>query len=428
MIHVFVGPTLPWPDPALTAPGVRVHPPIRHGDLFDAAVHAADTVVIIDGVYHHAPALRHKEILSVMGRGVRVIGAASIGALRAAELAEFGMLGVGSVYVAYARGEIDGDDEVAVGQVPDGAQESLTWPVVTLRHVVQLARSAGLLDEERATGLLAALRAVYYPQRTTAAVRAICCRLGEMEFAEWLAERREHDPHFGDVKRADALTAIRAALDGAVPLVPNVSRASVWQSPYFRRWSNARVRTPVDGFELSTEDRLTYQQVFDPHYRDRWASFLEYRSRHPADGGPGRPLSERLAEATGGALSPHQVFHPVLDLRDEATVTRLLAGESTQDRLQVARCADMIAAYRRSRPGFTVAAVRDGLARRLLRQAWHCPDEELDAEAAARGLVREARAVEAVKRFVPGLMDDRSEPAENRMTMNERREVAQGGR
>ncbi|MBP5873147.1 hypothetical protein F3K24_43140, partial [Streptomyces sp. LBUM 1485] len=49
-----------------------------------------DTAVIIDGLYHQAPALRHKEIIAAMARGVRVIGAASIGALRAAELAPFG--------------------------------------------------------------------------------------------------------------------------------------------------------------------------------------------------------------------------------------------------------------------------------------------------------------------------------------------------
>ncbi|MGV9708646.1 TfuA-like protein [Streptomyces sp. NPDC003483] len=39
------------------------------------------------------------------GWGVKAIGAASIGALRAAELAPFGMFGVGRIYTAYARGE-----------------------------------------------------------------------------------------------------------------------------------------------------------------------------------------------------------------------------------------------------------------------------------------------------------------------------------
>ena len=108
-----------------------------------------------------------------------MIGAAGIGALRAAGPARFGMLGVGRVYAAYALGEIDGDGEVAVGQVPDGESGALTWPVVDLRHVLGLARSAGVLDGGRAGRLLAALRAVSYPQRTWAAVRAVCRRQGE---------------------------------------------------------------------------------------------------------------------------------------------------------------------------------------------------------------------------------------------------------
>ncbi|MER5918217.1 TfuA-like protein [Streptomyces sp. NPDC001982] len=212
---MFVGPTLPRSEPVLSAPGVRVRPPVGHGDLFDATIRGGDTAVSIDGVYHQAPALRHKEILAAMGRGVRVIGAASIGALRAAELDAFGMLGVGAIYTAYARGEIGGDDEVAVGQVPDGGREALTWPMVNLRHVLQLARTSGVLDQALAELLPAALRGIYYPQRTTAAGRLPAA--GEAEFAVWPAEQREHDPYFGDLKRADALAAVRTAFDGRVP-------------------------------------------------------------------------------------------------------------------------------------------------------------------------------------------------------------------
>ncbi|AQY20653.1 hypothetical protein T261_08782 [Streptomyces lydicus] len=120
----------------LSHPRFITRPPVRHGDLFDASIATADTVVIIDGVYHHAPALRHKEIVWTLGRGVRVIGAASIGALRAAELIPCGMLGVGEIFHAYASGAIEGDDEVAVGQSTDTDLRSFTWPLVNLRRVL----------------------------------------------------------------------------------------------------------------------------------------------------------------------------------------------------------------------------------------------------------------------------------------------------
>ncbi|WP_331726258.1 TfuA-like protein [Streptomyces sp. NBC_01276] len=405
MIHLYTGPTLSASEPALAAPGLRVLPPARHGDLFDTAIAAGDTVVLIDGAYHQAPALRHKEILAVMGRGVTVLGAASIGALRAAELAPYGMVGVGSIYTAYVRGDIDGDDEVAVGQAPDGAFAALTWPLVNLRYVLDLAVAARVLDGVRAAKLLAALRAVYYPQRTGAAVRAVCRREGEEEFARWLTRQRKQDQHFGDLKRADALAAVRAALAGTA--APQASTGlPVGETAYFRRWSNAAVRERVDGVELSTEDRVVYQQVFDPAFGTRWTAYLEHLSRHPADGEPGMPLAERLARATGGHLSAHRVFHPAVDLRDPQTVALLLAGEGAADRRAVARYAEVLAHARHSRPGFCANAVHDSLARDLLLQVWGCSEEELDAQASARGLVRAAGAVEAAKQLVPGFLDE----------------------
>ncbi|MDX2758374.1 TfuA-like protein [Streptomyces europaeiscabiei] len=409
MIHLFIGPTLPRSEPLLTAPEVRPRPPVRHGDLFPESVPDGDTVVIIDGVYHQAPALRHKEIIAAMGRGVRVIGAASIGALRAAELAPHGMLGVGSIYTAYVRGEIEGDDEVAVGQAPDGEEDGLTWPVVNLWNVLKMAAAAGVLSIERAAALLEALREVYYPQRTAAAVRAVCRRHGEGEFARWLEEHRAHDQHFGDLKRADALAALRTALRGVAPK-PNAGVPPMWRTPHFLRWSNAFARTRIDGLYLSTEDRLIYQQVFCPQFNTTWTAYLEHRSLLD-EHGPGLPLATRLGYVTGGGLAAHQVFHPALDLREEETVALLLAEETPEDRQAVARYAKALDRARRSVPGFSTTAVCDGLTGQVLRQVWRCPAEQFDAEASARGLVCGARAIEAAKRLMPGFMDEQTEAA-----------------
>lgn len=410
MIHVFVGPTLNRSEPLLTAPGVRAWPPVRHGDLYRPEIAPRDTAVIIDGVFHQAPALRHKEILTAMSRGLRVIGAASIGALRAAELAPFGMVGVGHIYTAYAKGDIDGDDEVAVGQTPDGAWESLTWPVVNLRYVLKMAQEAQVLDIARAGPLLRALRAVYYPQRTMAAVQAVCHTQGETQFAGWLAEQHGKDGHFGDLKRIDAVAALETALDGPPP-VAGAARPPIVETTYMRRWSNTFARARVDGVDLSTADRLVYQQVFDPRFSETWTAYLEHRSLQPADGRPGLPLGERLALVTGGGIPAHEVFHLLVDLRDEETVRLLLACETPEDRQAVARYAEALADARRTRPGFSTGGVRDDLTRRVLIQVWGCPEEEFDAEASARGLVSGARAVDAAKRLLLGFLKERKEMA-----------------
>ncbi|MDW8478333.1 TfuA-like protein [Streptomyces scabiei] len=409
MIHIFVGPTLPQSEPLLREPRIRVCPPVGHGDLFDSAIRDSDTVVIIDGVYHQAPALRHKEILAAMARGVWVIGAASIGALRAAELEPYGMRGIGTIYRRYAWGLLHGDDEVAVGQATGDGADSLTWPLVNLRYVLKTAVTRGVLGQERADGLLEALREVYYPQRTPAAVRAVCRRYGEEGFGQWLTERRRRNPHFGDLKRSEALSAVRAALRDPLTAAPVQAPPPVWRTVHFQRWSNAFARSRVDGLELSTEDRLIYQQVFAPQFAAVWTAYLEHRSLHPADGGPRLPLTARLARVTGGGLDAHQVFHPVPDLRDETTTAMLLAEESAEDRRSVAQYARALEEARRSRPGFSAAAICDGLTRRSLQQIWRCPAEEFDAEASSRGLMSGARAVEAAKRMMPGFMDERTE-------------------
>jgi hypothetical protein len=277
--------------------------------------------------------------------------------------------------------------------------------------VLELALAAGVLDAGRAAGLLAGWRAVYYPQRTSAAVRAVCRRLGETQFAGWLAAQRERNPHFGDVKRADALAAVRAALDGAV--LPAASRPpAVERSTYFRRWSNAFARRTVDGLELSTQDRLLYQQVFNPAFPERWAAHLDHCSRHPDGGEPGLPLAERLSQVAGGSVPAHRLFRPPVDLRDEATVALLLADETAEDRAAVARYADILALARRTRPGFCLAAVRDDLTRKALLDIWGCGEQGLDAEASARGLGCAARALQEAKRLMPGHLTELTEEKE----------------
>ena len=45
--------------------------------------------------------MAHREILAAVRKGVRVVGASSMGALRAAEMDTLGMTGIGEVYRMY---------------------------------------------------------------------------------------------------------------------------------------------------------------------------------------------------------------------------------------------------------------------------------------------------------------------------------------
>jgi len=94
--------------------GIEWRPPVRQGDVYLAALSSPAIIGIIDGYFEIVPTVWHKEILWAMDRGIHVYGGASIGALRAAELADFGMTGIGQIYEQYRAGQLTDDDEVAV--------------------------------------------------------------------------------------------------------------------------------------------------------------------------------------------------------------------------------------------------------------------------------------------------------------------------
>src|SRR3954471_5025104 len=130
--HVFVGPSCPTSVISRHDPTVVVNGPVKHGDLFSERIRPGDIAVVLDGAYHQRLALRHKEILDALERGVTVIGAASIGAMRAVELSPCGMVGVGRVYEWYRDGVFDGDDAVAVAHTDTPSATPTNVPLVNL--------------------------------------------------------------------------------------------------------------------------------------------------------------------------------------------------------------------------------------------------------------------------------------------------------
>jgi hypothetical protein len=402
VIHVFAGPTLTGADRRRSTAGMRVLGPARHGDLFDPAIGDGDTVVLLDGLYHHTPALRHKEILHALDRGIAVIGAASIGALRAAELAGTGMVGVGRIHHAYASGAIDGDDEVAVVHAPDGDYAASTWPLVNLRHVLALAVRDQVAGSETAFTVLEELRGIHYPHRTLAAVRSVARRCGAADFACWLTGCLAAAPGFGDLKRDDALLALRTARDLDRTPAPRPAAAGDaagqrrWDTVYFRRWSDALADAVVDGVRLPTAARLAYQQLFDPDFPDVWRAWSAARTPPP------------VAAVLGddpGAL--HALFPRRPDLRDRTHTDVLLAGESAQDRAALARYLDRNRTAAARTPGFAVEAIPAAAALQVLAPLWRTDEPGVEARAWERGVAGTGAAVDAVRLFLLGLAEDR---------------------
>ena len=148
---VFVGPSLAGATAALP-PGVSLPGPAAAGDLYRAARAGARVIGLVDGVFEDRPTVWHKEILWALERGVRVIGAASLGALRAAECAPFGMEGVGQVFAQIPRGAIEDDSDLAVVHAPgELGWQPLTEARVNVRATLDAAlAAAGVLSRREA--------------------------------------------------------------------------------------------------------------------------------------------------------------------------------------------------------------------------------------------------------------------------------------
>ena len=164
---VFLGPTLPVAE-ARQLVEARYLPPAAMGDVYDVVQRQRpDVVAIVDGYFDSVPAVWHKEILFALEQGARVVGAASMGALRAAELWPFGMEGSGWVFEAFRTGMLEDDDEVAVahGDAASGYR-SLSTAMVNIRVGLDRAARAGLIGTATRETLVELAKRRYYPERS----------------------------------------------------------------------------------------------------------------------------------------------------------------------------------------------------------------------------------------------------------------------
>jgi YcaO-like protein with predicted kinase domain len=206
-VVLFLGPTLPHD---LIDPGLECRPPAEQGDVYLACLDGAALIGLVDGSFEQVPSVSHKEILWAMARGIHVLGAASMGALRAAELAAFGMEGMGRIFEAYRDGELTDDDEVALRHAPaEGGYAPLSEPMVNIRATLRAAVKDAALPASTADALENLAKAMFYPYRSFASMIEAGARAGlattELQaLAAWLPLGAV------DQKRNDAL----ALLDG----------------------------------------------------------------------------------------------------------------------------------------------------------------------------------------------------------------------
>lgn len=239
---VFAGPSLSGLDKS--AFPCLVRPPAAQGDIARAVVEGAAVIGLIDGVYETTAAVWHKEILFALQQGVAVLGGASMGALRAAECAAFGMRAVGGIAERYLSGELDDDAAVAVVHGP-AELDYLPLNEALVDAEATIARLLGLrlVSDGEAAVLMAAARSIFFKRRTAEAVVDRAIVDPSRRAAILSAYAAEHQA----LKRADALLVMEEVIRQPARRAPVATGWALAEPAFWKRALREIRAAPIAG-------------------------------------------------------------------------------------------------------------------------------------------------------------------------------------
>ncbi len=275
-LYVFLGPTLGW-DEARRELDAHFCPPAAVGDVYRVACRHPRAIGIVDGFFERMPSVWHKEILWAMSEGIHVFGAASMGALRAAELADFGMEGVGRIFSAFRSGEVEDDDEVAVAHADaEHGYRAASEAMVNIRATLAAATAQAVVAGSTRARLEAIAKDLFYWDRNYERVVREGLE-GGLPPAEIEALRKWLPGGRVDAKREDALTMLRAMRPFAHERSPKkvtyrLEHTHTWQA--LQRHCRTSDGRSISDEEEAVFDELRLRDLFIPARRAALARLL----------------------------------------------------------------------------------------------------------------------------------------------------------
>jgi hypothetical protein len=258
-VIVFCGPTI-GRDAVAKELDAEVLPPAARGDILTAALNRPSAIGLIDGYFDRVPSVWHKEILWAMAEGIHVFGAASMGALRAAELFSFGMVGVGSIFEGYLTGAMDGDDEVAIAHSDqEYGYRATSDAMVNIRATLHAAHGEAIVSDSTRTQLEGIAKRLMYPDRSYAAMLHAAGEEG-LPLRELAALKAWLPAGRVDQKREDALLMLRLLAEqgrqgwSGKRVAYTFAHTDAWEA--LRREVLSRTKVGEKGVEIELEDAL----------------------------------------------------------------------------------------------------------------------------------------------------------------------------
>lgn len=302
---VFLGPSLSREEARQIYPGAVYLPPASMGDVLSAMrKYRPHAIALIDGSFFQTMATYHKELIEALSQGIWVIGASSMGALRAAECAEYGMIGVGEIYEAYARGDLEDDDEVALSHVSEEfGYRPVTEAMVDIRASLAAAGLAGVIDHAECERLCTRQKARWFMERNLLTSVDDARELGLPEervaaLSSFLRSSRV------SLKAEDARLAIARLRDLPDAPMPEESRPTL---PYSRVYDATSARDVVTHSEMGdpiTLDKIRrFVTLTDSRTNEIWSEVRRRAALHRLMAGFGVEVGQDELDRARAALA-----------------------------------------------------------------------------------------------------------------------------
>ena len=163
---VYLGPTLSREE-AIKILDADYRDPAKKGDFLMLSRDSDEKkyVGFVDGVFLHDYPPSPIEVYHLATRkNIVLIGASSLGALRAVELEKFGMKGIGKIFQLYKNGIINADDEVAVTFVREN-NILQSEAMIDIRFNLFLAYKKGIITNQTKKRFAKIAKKIYFPFR-----------------------------------------------------------------------------------------------------------------------------------------------------------------------------------------------------------------------------------------------------------------------
>ena len=201
-----------------------------------------------------------------------------MGALRAAELDQFGMLGVGRIYEDFRNGLLEDDDEVAVAHGgPDEHFVAQSDALVNIRTTLQDAVKEGIVSSETAATLIELIKKEFFPNRSYQALLQLGVMAGVAEaeltsLREWLPKGRR------DQKKENALEMLHMMAQMEREGIRHTPNFVFQHTRFFERARRSAASSPIqvrsDADRITLEDILGELKLEPIHYRELRAAAL----------------------------------------------------------------------------------------------------------------------------------------------------------